>query len=154
MMNHRHTDGTLQSMFSIRQGSGLVALSLLVTVAVAGCGSSGGSDTSAPAVCSDMSSLQQSVQSLKDVQLGAGALSTLQADIGTIRQQFGTLKQDAQSQYATETGQLSAALDQLSADAAAAKDAPAAGTIAAVATSVKNVGDATTSLGSAVKNTC
>lgn len=137
----------------------LVAGGLLLA-ALAACGSSGTSSSGGstpsptPAVCGDVDSLQKSVQALKDVSVGQGALATLRTDVDQVKQGVTTLTADARSQYASETAQLKVAVDTLSADVDAAKAGPSAATLAAVAASVGKVATAAEALKTAVKGTC
>lgn len=141
----------------------LVAGGLLLA-ALAACGSSGTSSgksssggstpSPTPAVCGDVDSLQKSVQALKDVSVGQGALATLRTDVDQVKQGVTTLTADARSQYASETAQLKVAVDTLSADVDAAKAGPSAATLAAVAASVGKVATAAEALKTAVKGTC
>lgn len=132
----------------------VVATCLALVAVLAGCGGTSNSSSSKPAVCTDVDNVKASVQSLRDVSVGQGALTKIQGDLATIRQQLATLKADAKTQFAADTSKLQSAVDTLSANVSAAKADPSATTLSAVGTAVAGVADAMKGLASATSSTC
>lgn len=127
-----------------------LAVGVVFVTGLVGC--SGGSNKSA--VCSDMDSLQKTVQSLTHEPFQSGSVSKIQNDLATLREQWDTFKKDAKSQFSGDVNKVQSSIDELSTTVAAAKADPSASTLSAAATAAKGVGDATKGLATAVSGTC
>ena len=89
----------------------MVPLALIATALVAaGCGSS----SSKPAYCSNVSSLQQSVDDLRNIQLQSGALSTLQTDLQKVQNNANAVVSSAKADFPSETSALKSSVSSLS----------------------------------------
>ena len=85
-----------------------MALAALALVA-AGCGSS-----SKPAYCSDVTDLQNSVNSLKSVQLQSGAVSTLKTDVQKVQTNANAVVSSAKQDFPSQTSALQSSVSSLS----------------------------------------
>ena len=89
----------------------MVPLALIATALVAaGCGSS----SSKPAYCSNVSSLQQSVDDLGNIQLQSGALSTLQTDLQKVQNNADAVVSSAKADFPSQTSALKSSVTALS----------------------------------------
>ncbi len=131
-------------------GRRLTAACVVTAALLAGCSSG----TSTPAVCTDVTSLKASVQSLKDTNVRQSGLSAVSDELTKIQQQLTTLKDDAKGQYATQINDLSNALNGLSSSLSAAKANLTGGTLTAVASAAGSVVTAGNNLFTAVSKTC
>jgi hypothetical protein len=107
-----------------------------------------------PAVCDDADALRQSVDNLKEVQIGDNALSTLSSDVSQIQQDVKHLGSDAKSEFGGDVDQVSSAATQLEDSVNAAKANPSASTLGAVGTAIQSFGTSVDNLVDAVKDTC
>lgn len=128
---------------------GLAAACLIAAALLTAC-----SNSSKPAVCTDVANLKTSVQDLKNVDVKANGLSAITDQLTKIQQEFNTLKTDAKGQYSTQINDMSNALSGLSTSVNAAKSDVNAGTLGAVATAAHSVVTAGNNLVTAVSNTC
>ena len=126
-----------------------VAVMVLLAGGLAGCG---GNDK--PAICSSVDTLKQSVQDLKDVQIGAGSLSKLQTDVNTIKQNLTQVKHDATAQYGSQVDKVQASANTLAASVQAAKAGPSVTTLAAIGTSASALSSDVKALADDVSSTC
>ena len=89
----------------------MIPLALIATALVAaGCGSS----SSKPAYCSNVSSLQQSVDDLGNIQLQSGALSTLQTDLQKVQNNADAVVSSAKADFPSQTSALKSSVTALS----------------------------------------
>ncbi len=128
----------------------MVILSLALAaagLAAAGCGSS-----SKPAYCSDVSTLQQSVDDLGNIQLNSNTLSTLQTDLQTVQTNADAVVSSAKADFPSQTSalkssvtMLSNSIKQLPASPTAQQLLPLTVEINSVVTAAKNLSSATSS---------
>jgi hypothetical protein len=116
---------------------------------LAACGSS---SSDKPAYCSDRSNLQQSVSDLKGVNLGTGAVSALQTQLGKVDSDAKALVASAKSDFPQETAAISSSVSALDTSVTSLASAPSpqallgvGSDVAGVATAVKSFSDATAS---------
>jgi len=133
---------------SAHRGVALFVSGVALTTVVVGCGDS------KPAVCSDIDALKSTAQSLRDVQLQAGALTEIRDKLTALGTQFQTFKKDAKDEYADEVTKVQSKLDVLSTSATTAKQTPSLVNLSVVRTAAKDVAEAVKSLGSSVSGTC
>ena len=133
-----------------RLGAVCVTLCLITAALLTGCSSS----SSKPAVCSDADNLKASVQDLKNTNLRANGLSSVQDDLTKIKQQLQAVETSAKGQFAPQTTALNTAIDKLTTSIDAAKASLNAGTLSAVASAAGSVVTAGQNLVTAVSNTC
>lgn len=124
------------------------AVLLLAALTLVGCGNS------RPAVCSDVDSLQSSVDNLKRVDVRENGLSELSSNLNQVKQDVDQLGKDAQSQYRQQIDGVESAVNRLSSSTSAAKANPTAATLSAVRTGVQGVQSAFDDLRHAVSSTC
>ena len=89
----------------------LIASLALVAVALvaAGCGSS-----SKPAYCTNVTSLQQSVDDLGNIQLNSNTVSTLQTDVQKVQNNANAVVSSAKADLPSETSALKSSVTTLS----------------------------------------
>jgi hypothetical protein len=126
-----------------------VAAMFLLAGGLAGCGSN-----DKPAICSSVDTLKESVQNLKDVQIGAGTLATVQSDVSTIKKDLTQVKADAKSQYGAQVNKVQASASTLSTSVQAAKAGPSITTFAAIGTSASTLAADVKTLADDVSSTC
>jgi hypothetical protein len=125
-----------------------VAVSLLAALALVGCGSN------RPAVCSDVDSLQASVDKLKAVNVRENGLSELSSNLNQVKNDVDQLAKDAKSQYRQEIDDVESAVNRLSSSVSAAKADPTSARLAAVRSGVQDVQSTFLDLRGAVSSTC
>ncbi len=132
----------------------ILTAAVLTAAALGACSDDNKDNEAKPAVCNDVDSLRSSVDDLKDVQVGQGAIAEAQQDLDTIQQRLATLRADAKGQFSSEISAVDTALASLQTAVDAAKANPSAVSLAATATSARTAVDAGQALVSAVKRTC
>src|SRR5262249_12904554 len=85
----------------------------------AGCGSS-----SKPAYCSNVSDLQNSVNSLKSVQLGSNTISTVQTDLQKVQTNANAVVSSAKQDFPNQTSALQSSVAALSTSITALPSSP------------------------------
>ncbi len=110
----------------------------------------GGDDK--PQYCSDVSTLEDSVNQLTDINLGAGAIDTFKTDLQTVEDNARAVQASAESDFPTETSDLENSVNDTVDAVQNLPSSPSAGDLAAlaadasaVANSVKAFQDATSS---------
>ena len=126
---------------------------LVATLAACGSGSGSGEDDT-PAVCSSVDALQSSVAALTEVQVGRGALDTLQKDFDKVRTDLSTVVKDAKREYADEVDTVEEAMSDLGKSLDAAVSTPTGPNIAAVGAASQALGTSLSALVDAVDSTC
>ena len=131
-------------------------ITLIVTVALAvaalvaaGCGSS-----SKPAYCSDVTNLQNSVNSLKSVQLQSGAVSTLKTDVQKVQTNANAVVSSAKQDFPSQTSALQSSVSSLSTSVQALPASPTAQQLVPIAAEVASTVSAADSLKSATSSAC
>jgi uncharacterized phage infection (PIP) family protein YhgE len=124
----------------------MCALTAAALVA-AGCGGS-----SKPAYCSNVSDLHQSVDDMKGLELGSGAVSKLQTDVKKVKSNADAVVSSAKQDFPQQTNalkssvsSLSNAIDQLPSSPTVQQLVPLAKQISGVVTSAKDLTSATSS---------
>ena len=125
-----------------------LALAALALVAV-GCGSS-----SKPDYCSNVSDLQSSVNTLKNVQPQSGVVSTLQTDIQKVQSNTNAVVTSAKQDFPTQTSALESSVSTLSASVKALPSAPTPQQLVALVPQISSVATAAQNLESATSSAC
>ena len=93
------------------------------------------------AICSDINALQQSVETLRGLQLDKDSIQTAATTVSGMQQQLDKLVTDAQAQYKSQVDLVRASYQGVKTSVAAAKEAPNKATFAAVRTAVSGLAD-------------
>jgi hypothetical protein len=125
-----------------------VALAV-VALAAAGCGSS-----SKPAYCSNVTDLQNSVNSLKDVQLGSNTISTLKTDLQKVQTDANAVVSSAKQDFPSQTSALESSVSTLSTSIKALPPSPTHQQLLALAPQVASTVSAAENLKSATSSAC
>ena len=120
-----------------------------VALVAAGCGSS-----SKPAYCSNVTDLQNSVNSLKSVQLGSNTISTLKADVQKVQTNANAVVSSAKQDFPTQTSALQSSVSSLSTSVQALPAAPTAQQLVPITAEVASTVSAADSLKSATSSAC
>jgi hypothetical protein len=137
----------------------------------AGCGSSGSTpsgtaspsaaaSSSAPAspansvLCADAAALRASLDKLRHVTVGTGAVNEITADISAVKTALTTFVTDAHGQWQAQTSALSAALDTLKTAASSLAASPGVSTVSGVVAALGHVNTAAQNLLAAVNTDC
>lgn len=131
----------------------LPAIAVAALALLSGCGSSGGTSAE-PAVCTDVDAIQATVTSMKDVQIGQGAVPQIKTDLVQLQGQLQTLKTNAQDQYATQIDGVTTALTTLQSAVQAVESSPSATALGTLTTAVGTTVTAVQTLTTAVSDTC
>jgi hypothetical protein len=141
---------------------------------VAGCGSGGSASSgSAPssaassstaaspaaspsnsALCADAAGLRASLDTLRHVSVGAGAVSAITADLNNVKAALTTFVNDARGQWQAQTSALSSALAKLKTAVGNLAASPGTSTVSGVATALGEVNTAAQNLLAAVNTNC
>ena len=105
-------------------------------------------------LCASAAALRTSLDNLKDVRVGTGAVSQLTADLGNVRTALTTFVSDAHGQWQTQTSALSSALSTLRTSVSDLAAQPGASTVSGVVTAVRGVITAGQNLLTAVNPSC
>src|SRR3954447_15978311 len=124
----------------------LAAASIAV---LAGCGSS-----NKPAVCTDKTNFQDSINQLKDVNVASDGLGALQTQLKDVQSSATTLVASAQDQFAPQAAAFKTAIASLGTAVQTAAGSPSAASISTVAVGISGVQSAFKSLSDAVSSTC
>jgi len=125
-----------------------VALAAVALVA-AGCG-----DSDKPAYCSNVSALQSSVDTLKNVQLESGALSTLQTDVQAVKSNADAVVSSAKADFPSETSALQSSVSSLSTAIQKVPSPPTAQELAVLVPKINSTVTASQDLQSATSSAC
>jgi hypothetical protein len=115
----------------------------------AGCGSS-----SKPAYCSNVSDLQNSVNSLKSVSLGSDTVSTLKTDLQKVRTNANAVVSSAKQDFPSQTSALQSSVSGLSTSVNALPAAPTPQQLFALTPQVASTVSAAQTLKSATSSAC
>ena len=134
----------------------------------AGCGS-GGSSSSTPSgaasssatasaansvLCANAAALRASLDKLRHVQVGAGAVNEITADLNDVKTALTTLVTNARGQWQAQTSALSAALDSLKTAVSSLAASPGTSTVSGVVAALGHVNTAAQNLLAAVNTDC
>ncbi len=120
-----------------------------VALVAAGCGSS-----SKPAYCSDVTNLQNSVNSLKNVQLQSGAVSTLKTDVQKVQSDANAVVSSAKQDFPSQTSALQSSVSSLSTSVQALPASPTAQQLVPIAAEIASTVSAADNLKSATSSAC
>lgn len=98
--------------------------------------------------------MRTSLDNLRDVRVGTGAVSQLTADLSNVRTALATFVSDAHGQWQTQTSALSSALSNLRTSVSDLAAQPGASTVSGVVTAVRGVITAGQNLLTAVNPSC
>jgi hypothetical protein len=127
---------------------GVMALAVAV-LAAAGCGSS-----SKPAYCGNVTDLQNSVSSLKNVQLGSNTISTLKTDLQKVQTNANAVVSSAKQDFPNQTSALQASVSTLSNSINTLPPSPTPQQLLPLAPQVASAVSATDNLKSATSSAC
>jgi hypothetical protein len=125
------------------------ALALALTMSLAGCGNS-----DQPAYCADRAALEQSLRDLGDVDVGAGGLDALTAQLRRVQRDAGALVSSAREQFGPEASALRSSIARLETSVRTAVDDPTPQRVADVAADVSDTAAAFGELSDAVGGSC
>lgn len=159
--------------------TGLARWKLVMTACglalAAGCGSSGSAPSTAassptaasssPAaspstspsnavLCADAAALRASLDKLRHVTVGAGAVSELTTDLNNVKAALTTFVNDAHGQWQAQTSALSSALAKLKTAVGNLAASPGTSTVSGVVTALGGVNTAAQNLLAAVNTSC
>jgi hypothetical protein len=127
----------------------LPVLLIVAALAASGCGSS-----SKPAYCSDVTNLENSVNSLKSVQLNSNTISTLQTDVQKVQTNANAVVSSAKQDFPNETSALQSSVSTLSNSIKALPASPTAQQLLPLAPQVASAVSAADNLKSATSSAC
>jgi hypothetical protein len=154
-----------------RYALGTIACGLAL-LAAAGCGSSSTSSAGTPAgaassasgasspapassaLCADAAALRASLDKLRHVNVGAGMVTEITADLNEVKTALTTVVNDAHGQWQAQTSSLSSALDKLRTAVSNLAANPGAGAISGVVAALGEVNTAAQNLLAAVNTSC
>jgi hypothetical protein len=125
-----------------------VALAAAALIA-AGCGSS-----SKPAYCSNLTDLQNSVNSLKDVQLGSDTISILKTDLQKVQTNANAVVSSAKQDFPSQTSALESSVSALSNSIKALPTSPTPQQLLALAPQISSAVSAADNLKKATSSAC
>jgi hypothetical protein len=125
-----------------------VALAVAALLA-AGCGSS-----SKPAYCSNVTDLENSINSLKNVQLGSNTISTLKADVQKVQTNANAVVSSAKQDFPSQTSALQSSVSTLSNSIEALPASPTPQQLLPLAPQVASAVSAADNLKSATSSAC
>jgi len=130
----------------------MLALTVVGLFSVAaGCG--GGSSSSKPAYCSDKSTLQDDVNSLKS-SLSNGDTSQLSSQVSTIKTDAATLASSAKADFPNESSAISASVTSLQTSVNALPANPSTSQLAGLAVQAASVLSSVQSFSDATSSSC
>ncbi len=115
----------------------------------AGCGSS-----SKPAYCSNVSDLQSSLNSLKNVQFNSNTISTVRADVQKVQTNANAVVSSAKQDFPNQTSALESSVSTLSTSIKALPSAPTREQLLPIAPQIASTVSAADSLKSATDSAC
>jgi hypothetical protein len=115
----------------------------------AGCGSS-----SKPAYCSDVTDLENSVNSLKSVQLNSNTISTLETDVQKVQTNANAVVSSAKQDFPNQTTALESSVSALSTSVKALPPSPTPQQLLTLATQVASTVSAADNFKSATNSAC
>jgi phage-related minor tail protein len=128
---------------------------LIVPLAVVGLGLfAAGCGSDEPDYCSDVSTLEQSVNDLADLKLESGVLSELQSDLSTIQSNAKAVEQSAKQDFPDETSALETSVSKLSKSIDKLPESPTTEQLVGLAPEISAVVDADKELDSATESAC
>jgi hypothetical protein len=125
------------------------AAALALAFGVAGCG---GSDQ--PAYCEDRTALEQSLRDLGDVDLGAGGLNALTAQLRQVERDADALVSSAREEFGPEASALRSSIARLETSVRTAVDDPSPQRVADIAADASDAAAAFGDLSDAVGGSC
>lgn len=148
-----------------------IVVAVCALALIAGCGSGSGTSsgsTSSPVpttasaaaspsnslLCADVAALRASLDNLRHVSVGPGAVSEITADLNDVKAALEKLVTDARGQYQAQTSSLSSALSKLKTSVSDLAAHPSASTLSGVATALGGVNTAAQDLLAAVNTSC
>lgn len=141
------------SALTLKEGRRMILIVPLVLAAAAlvavGCGSS-----SKPAYCSNVTDLQNSVNSLKSVQLGSNTVSTLRTDLQKVQSNANAVVSSAKQDFPSQTSALESSVTSLSTSVKALPPAPTRQQLVPIKAEVASTVSAADSLKSATSSAC
>jgi hypothetical protein len=126
---------------------------IAVAAIVAAVGTSACS-TDQPAVCDSFAAVQNSIDQIRNANVGENGLSQLRADLAQFKDNLTQLHADAKTQFAAEIQAVQAAATQVSASVTTARATPDAASLAAVRAPVTALQSSVQNLGAALSGTC
>jgi hypothetical protein len=120
-----------------------------VALVAAGCGSS-----SKPAYCSNVSDLQSSLNSLKNVQFNSNTISTVRADVQKVQTNADAVVSSAKQDFPNQTSALESSVSTLSTSIQALPAAPTQEQLLPIAPQIASTVSAADSLKSATDSAC
>ena len=120
-------------------------------VALPACGSSG---SSKPDYCGKRDALTSDIQSLKDINLGAGAVQELKSKLQKIQSDASALASSAKDSFPNESSAVSTSIDNLTTSLDNVSSSPSATDLAAVGSSASQVVTSVSAFANATKDNC
>src|SRR4051794_24564894 len=120
-------------------------------IAVAGCGSAG---SSKPDYCGKRDALTKDIQSLKDINVGSGALQELQSKLRTIQADAQDLATSAKDSFPDESAAVRTTVGNLKESVDSTSSSPSAANVALLAGNVSKVVDSISAFADATKSKC
>jgi uncharacterized alpha-E superfamily protein len=144
-----HTDPRTAMLMPMRRHSILSVPALMVVLALSGC-----ADEEKPAVCDSLDAVRTSASNVREANVSENGLSHVSSSLGQLRQSLQQLGTEARTQFDMQITAVRTAADQLSSSVTAAKADPNAATLGVVRDALAGLGNAVTSLGTAMADTC
>ncbi len=140
--------GSRDHVRSIWIPASIAVIAVFALVAASGCGGS-----SKPAYCSDVSSLQDSVNGLQG-SVSSGGVSGLQSQLKTVQSDAKSVVNSAKSDFPDQTSAIKSSVDTLSSAIDTLPANPTASQIAVVAADTTNVAKSVKSFSDATDSKC
>jgi hypothetical protein len=155
----RYALGTIACGLALLAAAGCGSSSTSSAGTPAGAASSSASGASSPApassaLCADAAALRTSLDKLRHVNVGAGMVTEITADLNEVKTALTTLVNDAHGQWQAQTSSLSSALDKLRTAVSNLAANPGAGAITGVVAALGEVNTAAQNLLAAVNTSC
>ena len=135
-------------------GSGSTSSSSSPSAAASATSSSAAASPSGSALCADAAALRSSLDQLRRVNVQAGAVSQITANLNDVKAALTKLVNDARGQFQTQTSALSAALDTLKTAVSSLGASPGVSTVSGVVSALGQVNTAAQNLLAAVNTDC
>ena len=124
------------------------------TSATSATSSSAAASPSSSALCADAAALRASLDQLRHVNVQAGAVNQLTANINDVRAALATLVTNAHGRFQAQTSAMSSALDTLKTAVSSLGASPGVSTVAGVVSGLGQVNTAAQNLLAAVNTDC
>ena len=135
-------------------GSGSTSSSSSPSAAASATSSYAAASPSGSALCADAAALRSSLDQLRRVNVQAGAVSQITANLNDVKAALTKLVNDARGQFQTQTSALSAALDTLKTAVSSLGASPGVSTVSGVVSALGQVNTAAQNLLAAVNTDC